>query len=97
MRDITSSRWLYIKGGLFLVTGLLASFLLMVESPTIETAILLGIAVWSFCRLYYFAFYVVEHYIDPGYRFAGLTDFVRYMFRRREPAASPEVSPDPPS
>jgi hypothetical protein len=83
MRDITSPRWLYIKGGLFLVTGLLASFLLLVESPTIQTALLLGIAVWSFCRLYYFAFYVIEHYIDPGYKFAGLTDFARYVVRRR--------------
>jgi hypothetical protein len=25
-----------------------------------------------FCRFYYFAFYVIEHYVDPGYRFSGL-------------------------
>jgi hypothetical protein len=75
----------------------LASALLLVESPTFQTAILLAIAVWCFCRAYYFAFYVIEHYIDPGYKFAGLTDFVRYAFRRRKPAAPPEPAPGPPS
>lgn len=32
---------------------------------------MMGIAVWSFCRLYYFGFYVIERYIDPSYRFSG--------------------------
>jgi len=32
---------------------------------------------------YYFAFYVIEHYVDPGYRFAGLWSFVRYVLRKR--------------
>ncbi len=31
---------------------------------------------------YYFAFYVIEHYVDPGYRFAGLWSFVRYVLRK---------------
>jgi hypothetical protein len=92
MRDITSPRWLYAKGVLFLVCGLFASALLLVESPTLRTAFLLVIAVWSFCRLYYFAFYVIEHYIDPEYKFAGLTDFARYLGRRRKPAAPSEPS-----
>ena len=86
MRDITSPKWLYVKAVLFLVAGLLASALLLAESPTLRTAVLLVIAVWSFCRLYYFAFYVVEHYIDPGYKFAGLLDFVRHVRRRTTPA-----------
>ena len=71
MRDITSPTWLYVKGGLFLVCGLLASVLLLVESPTLQTAVLLGIVVWSFCRLYYFAFYVIEHYSRPGLQVRG--------------------------
>ena len=33
--------------------------------------------------LFLFAFYVVQHWIDPGYRFAGLIDFARYLLRRR--------------
>ena len=91
MRDITSPTWLYVKGALFLVCGLLASVLLLVESPTLQTAVLLGIAVWSFCRLYYFAFYVIEHYVDPGYKFAGLTDFARYVLRRRRGTMPPDI------
>jgi len=97
MRDITSPKWLYVKGVLFVLCGLLASSLLLVESLTFQTAILLAIAVWSFCRAYYFAFYVIEHYIDPGYKFAGLTDFVRYALRRRKPSAPSEPAPGPPS
>ena len=90
MRDLTSPKWLYIKAILFVVTGLLASILLLVESPTFRTGVLLAIAIWSFCRLYYFAFYVIEHYIDPGYKFAGLVDFVRYVLRGRKPASPSE-------
>ena len=56
--------------------GLLASGLLIAEHPTAKVALLLALAVWSFARAYYFAFYVVEHYVDPSYRFAGLIDFV---------------------
>jgi len=43
----------------------------------------LALAVWAFCRAYYFAFYVIEHYADPGYRFAGLMSFIGYALRRR--------------
>jgi hypothetical protein len=39
---------------------------------------LLLVAIWAFCRAYYFAFYVIEHYVDPAYRFSGLIDFFRY-------------------
>jgi hypothetical protein len=44
--------------------------------------VLLVIAIWCFCRVYYFAFYVIEHYVDPGYRFAGLVDFMKYWWGR---------------
>ena len=95
MRDITSPTWLYIKGGLFVLCGLFASALLLVESPSLRTAVLLAIAVWSFCRAYYFAFYVVEHYADPGYKFAGLIDFARYVLRRRTAAPADPAGGEP--
>ena len=42
--------------------------------------------IWAFARAYYFAFYVIEHYIDPLHRFSGLLDFLRYVVcRRRDP------------
>ena len=57
---------------------------LLVRSPSWETAVLLGIAIWSFCRSYYFAFYVIEKYVDPGFRFSGLWNFFGYWFRSRK-------------
>lgn len=83
MRDLQSSFWIQIKGGLFLFLGIAASAALLAEHPGLKTAMLLGIAVWSFCRFYYFAFYVIEKYVDPGFRFSGLFDFARHWLGRR--------------
>ncbi|HEY1378870.1 MAG TPA: hypothetical protein VGF55_18865 [Gemmataceae bacterium] len=83
MPDITDPRLLYAKGCLFLVCGGLASALILADQPSLKTAALLAVAIWSFARAYYFAFYVVEHYADPGYKFAGLWAFVRYLWAKR--------------
>ena len=72
--------------GTFLMLGLLASATLILRSATWQTTALLAIAVWAFCRCYYFAFYVIQHWVDDGYRFAGLLDFIRYVWRARRPA-----------
>ena len=85
MKDITSPAWIKFKGILFLIVGFLSAGLLLFEYPKVKVALLLGIAVWCFCRFYYFAFYVIEHYVDPGYRFSGLWSFARYLFSRRPP------------
>jgi hypothetical protein len=83
MTDIRNPTVIWIKGLLFLLIGLLASALLLLNSPHLSVAVLLMLAVWSFCRFYYFAFYVIEHYVDAEYRFAGLLDFARYAWRKR--------------
>jgi hypothetical protein len=44
---------------------------------------MLFIAIWCFARAYYFAFYVIEHYADPGYKFSGIGSFIAYLFRTR--------------
>lgn len=87
MKDITSPAWIKFKGILFLIVGVLSAGLLLFKYPKIKVALLLGIAVWCFCRFYYFAFYVIEHYIDPGYRFSGLWSFARSFFSRRPPGS----------
>ena len=84
MSDLKSARLIYLKGFLFLLLGCIASGLLIAEHPTLKLTILLALAIWSFCRFYYFAFYVIEHYVDPGYRFAGLGSFLRYCWQRRK-------------
>ena len=84
MGDLTNPKIIKLKGLLFLVAGILASVLLLIDSPNLRTVALLVIAIWSFCRFYYFAFYVIEHYVDPGFRFAGLGAFLRYWWQRRK-------------
>jgi hypothetical protein len=83
MRDLTDPRWIKVKGILFLVLGTVSATLLWMQSPTWRSAALLGIVIWSFCRFYYFAFYVIEKYVDPNFRFSGLGDFARYLWRSR--------------
>jgi hypothetical protein len=84
MKDLTDARWIKLKGILFLVVGILAATLLVLEHPTIKTGVLLAISIWCFCRFYYFAFYVIEKYVDPGYRFSGLCSFAWYLLKRRK-------------
>ena len=81
--DLKNSRIIIAKGFLFLVTGCIAVGLLIVDHPDVRTGLLLVITVWSFCRFYYFAFYVIQHYVDPTYRFSGLTSFMVYLWNRR--------------
>jgi hypothetical protein len=83
MKDLTSPFWIKLKGILFLFVGALASILLLLEHPDLRTAIYLGIAVWCFCRFYYFAFYVIEHYVDPGFKFSGLCSFASYLLNKK--------------
>jgi len=81
--DLTSPRAILAKGWLFLLLGVLAAGALLVLHPTWEVALLLGIALWAFCRWYYFMFYVIQHYVDPTYKFAGLGSFLRYLRSQR--------------
>jgi hypothetical protein len=83
MRDLKNPKLIYLKAVLFLLLGVVAAAGILIESMTFQTALCLIIAIWSFCRAYYFAFYVIEHYVDPTYQFAGLMDFLRYLLRSR--------------
>lgn len=83
MKDLTNPAWIKLKGILFLIIGILSSALLIIETQSWRVAALLVIAIWCFCRFYYFAFYVIEHYVDPGYRFSGLWSFFGYLISKR--------------
>jgi hypothetical protein len=97
MKDIKSPALIKLKGILFLLVGLAAAASLLIEQPSLKSAVLLSIAVWCFCRFYYFAFYVIEHYVDSSYRFSGLWSFFRYLTkanpkRNRQADAAPQSS-----
>lgn len=83
MKDLTNPNWIKVKGLCFLLIGIAASILIFLDSPNWKTAVLLALAIWAFCRFYYFAFYVIEKYVDPTYKFSGLISFARYLLRGR--------------
>ena len=84
MTDIQNRRLLYLKAFLFVLIGGTASLLIVLDQPRFRTVLLLAVTVWAFCRAYYFAFYVIEHYIDPDYKYQGLASFAAYLLRRRK-------------
>lgn len=82
-RDLQSRAAIVTKGFLFFFLGILSSAILLMEFFTWRHLLLLGVAIWAFCRAYYFAFYVIEKYVDGEFRYAGLFDFAKYLIRRK--------------
>ena len=83
MKDLTDPFWIKFKGILFLIVGVISAVLLVLDNLKWNTVALLAITIWCFCRFYYFAFYVIEKYVDPSYKFSGLWSFACYLFRRK--------------
>jgi hypothetical protein len=83
MKNLTNPAWIKTKGILFLFLGMFSGVMLYVEQPSLRTGLLLAATVWGFCRFYYFAFYVIERYVDPAYRFSGLFSLARYLLGRQ--------------
>lgn len=84
MGDIQSPRLLLFKAFLFLTAGLMAGAALLLDHFSWTNCFLLLIVIFSFSRFYYFCFYVIEHYIDPTYKFAGLTSVITYYRKRNQ-------------
>ncbi len=100
MGDLKDSRLIILKGMLFLFLGAIATLLLAVKTREFQIVLLHLLAVWAFARAYYFAFYVIEHYVDRRFRFAGLFDFASYLLQRaigRRRKTSNEATPDRPA
>ena len=83
MRDLTDSFWIKVKAALFVFLGLFAGTLILNELRSPRIMVLLLITIWAFCRAYYFAFYVIEKYVDPAFRFSGLGSALSYLVRGR--------------
>jgi hypothetical protein len=86
MKDLVSPFWIKMKGLMFLLMGIVSGTLLVLETPNLRVVLMLALCVWSFCRAYYFAFYVIEKYVDPQFRFSGLLNFLVYLMRSRDPS-----------
>jgi len=84
MTDLKSKKWIVAKGVMFLGIAATTAALILVEMPSVKLAAMLALLVWASCRFYYFLFYVLEHYVDPTMRYAGLLDLLMGMKRRRQ-------------
>ncbi|EMI43962.1 hypothetical protein [Rhodopirellula sp. SWK7] len=80
--DIESKPLIVVKGGLFFLLGCMSAGLLLSSILSFRNVFLLGLTIWSFCRAYYFAFYVIEHYIDGSFHYSGLIDFAKHWISR---------------
>ena len=91
MRDLTSAKWIVVKGILFLMLGMMSAALIIANAPSLRTAAVLVVTIWAFCRFYYFLFYVIERYVDPSFRYSGLGSAARYLIRKRARTREPEA------
>ncbi|HET8947203.1 MAG TPA: hypothetical protein VFQ07_09490 [Candidatus Polarisedimenticolia bacterium] len=89
MADLTSRSLIVAKGIAFLALTAGTSLLLFLERPSWRVAFLLVVLVWSACRFYYFLFYVLQHYVDPRLRYAGLLALLGQI--RRSRAGGPDA------
>ena len=92
MRDLHSTKAMWLKGWLFLLIGILSAAILLIENWSWRTALLLALCVWGFCRAYYFAFYVIERWVDPQFKFSGLGHFIAWWWGEKTPT-SPKIGP----
>ena len=83
MGDLKSTRLIVLKGWLFLSLALLAAAGLWLRDPSWQTATLIAALTWAAARFYYFLFYVLEKYVDPSLRYAGVLDQLKALLRRR--------------
>lgn len=82
--DLKSPRLIHAKGFLFLLLGLIGVTGVLLESPHLRTAVLLGVTIWAFCRFYYYLFYVLERYLGKSTPYAGIGDALRFVWKRRD-------------
>lgn len=81
--DIGSKKLIIVKGFLFALVGAIGALGIWLQIPDWRTALLLAITIWACCRFYYFAFYVIEHYVDENFKFAGLWAMLIWLWQRK--------------
>jgi hypothetical protein len=84
MKNLENPGWIYLKAVLFVVIGITCGGLLLRDDFSLRRGLLLALTVWALCRAYYFAFYVVEKYIDPRFKFSGLCSAAIHLLGTRK-------------
>lgn len=83
MQNLLTPRWMMVKVVLFVVLAVMTGGFLVWQNPAWTTPACVALVAWACSRAYYFAFYVIERYVDPSFRFAGLGSVVAWRWRRR--------------
>jgi len=83
-RDLHDPKSMFCKAIGFVVIGSFACTLILLAIPRWDIAAYLALAIWAFARAYYFAFYVIERYVDPNYRFDGIVSAIRHLRKLRQ-------------
>ncbi len=81
--DLKNPKLIWLKGVLFGVMLVVSGGLIVALTRDWLVAGLVLLVAWSAARVYYFMFYVIEKYVDPTYRFAGMWDFAMYAIGRK--------------
>lgn len=79
MSDLRSKKLIVLKGGLFGLLVIFGSAVILAEAPSWRVAIALLIVIWASARFYYFLFYVLEKYVDPRLKYAGIGALLRQL------------------
>ncbi|OIO68046.1 MAG: hypothetical protein CO186_10800 [Zetaproteobacteria bacterium CG_4_9_14_3_um_filter_49_83] len=82
MADLKQPWQMHLNGGLFLLLLLMSAWLILIQIPSWLNAALLLLVIWTSARFYYYLFYVIQKYIDPSIRFAGVFDAIKYLLGR---------------
>jgi len=81
-KNLKSKQAIYLKAILFLLI-LLLSIVLNLSSEELTVRIFsITLIIWASARIYYFMFYVIEHYVDGEFCFSGVYDFLKYLLKR---------------
>lgn len=84
-RDLKSVTAIKVKGILFSAIGLICCGLIIADQPNLKTVLLLAVAIWAWCRFYYFLFYALEHYAGRKRPYAGILDALKCVLAGAPP------------
>lgn len=82
MNQVLSTPWMIAKAVLFLLLAALAATILVAQHPSWQTTVCVALVAWSASRAYYFAFYVIERYADPSFRYSGIWSAAIWVWAR---------------
>ena len=81
-KNLKSKQAIYLKAILFVLILVLSMVLNLTSEELSLRMLSILLMVWSSARIYYFMFYVIEHYVDGEFRFSGVYDFLRYILKK---------------